>query len=85
MNIQSKELRIEGTVSLEEMEILNAALKGIMGWKFYPIAVITNGDKEYHFICKRHSIISRLEITVTEIYVKIQQNEPQILAIEEIK
>ncbi|NME82841.1 hypothetical protein [Clostridium sp. SM-530-WT-3G] len=85
MDIQSKELKIESTISLEEMEILNDALKGVIGWKFYPIAVITNGDKEYHFICKRHPIMSRLEITVTEIYVKIQQNEPQILAIEEIK
>ena len=85
MDIRSKELKIESTISLEEMEILNDALKGVIGWKFYPIAVITNGDKEYHFICKRHPIMSRLEITVTEIYVKIQQNEPQILAIEEIK
>lgn len=85
MDIRSKELKIENTVSLEEMKILNNALKGISGWRFYPIAVVTNGDKDYHFICKRHPIMSRLEVTVAEIHIKIQQNEPQILTIEEIR
>ncbi|HCW54853.1 MAG TPA: hypothetical protein DG753_14210 [Clostridium sp.] len=84
MDIESKELRIENTVSSEEMEILNAALKGISGWRFYPIAVITNGGMDYHFICKRHPVMSRLEITIAKIYVRIQQNEPKVLAIEEI-
>lgn len=85
MDRKDEELRIENTVSFKDKEILETALDGIYGWNFNPIAVITDGEQEYYFICKVKTIIKSVQMTMAKIYVKIQKNKPRLLAIEEIR
>lgn len=85
MDRKDDDLRIENTVTLEDKEILNTALDGIYGWDFNPIAVITDGSQDYYFICKVKTMIKSVQMTMAKIYVKIQQNKPRLLAIEEIE
>ena len=78
-------LEIKNEVTLEDKEILITALDGIYGWKFNPIAVITNGIEDYYFICKVKTVIETRQMSMAKIYVQIQKNKrPRLLSIEEI-
>ena len=82
---ESEELEIREQVTVDDKKILTKALDGIKGWNFNPIAVITNGDEDYYFICKVKTIIENLQMTMAKIYIKIQNgNNPRLLSIEEI-
>lgn len=85
MERKSEELKIENTVTLEDKEILDTALDGIYGWDFNPIAVITDGSQDYYFICKVRTMIKSVQMKMAKIYVKVMQNKPRLLAIEEIQ
>ena len=78
-------LEIKNEVTDYDKEILSIALDGIYGWKFNPVAVITNGIEDYYFICKVKTIIETIQMKMAKIYVQIQKNKkPRLLAIEEI-
>ncbi|OOM79047.1 hypothetical protein CLPUN_17740 [Clostridium puniceum] len=80
-----KELEIRNIVTLKDKEVLNTALRGINGWNFNPIAVVTNGMEDYYFICKVKTIIENLQMEMAKVYVQIQEGKsPKLLAIEEI-
>ncbi len=78
-------LEIKNKVTDYDKEILSIALDGIYGWKFNPVAVITNGMEDYYFICKVKTMIETIQMKMAKIYVQIQKNKkPRLLAIEEI-
>lgn len=78
-------LEIKNEVTDYDKEILSIALDGIYGWKFNPVAVITNGMEDYYFICKVKTMIETIQMKMAKIYVQIQKNKkPRLLAIEEI-
>ena len=78
-------LEIKNEVTDYDKEILSIALDGIYGWKFNPVAVITNGIEDYYFICKVKTMIETIQMKMAKIYVHIQKNKkPRLLAIEEI-
>ena len=78
-------LEIKNEVTDYDKEILSIALDGIHGWKFNPVAVITNGIEDYYFICKVKTMIETIQMKMAKIYVQIQKNKkPRLLAIEEI-
>ena len=78
-------LEIKNEVTDYYKEILSIALDGIYGWKFNPVAVITNGMEDYYFICKVKTMIETIQMKMAKIYVQIQKNKkPRLLAIEEI-
>ncbi|MDB2158768.1 hypothetical protein [Clostridium butyricum] len=78
-------LEIKNEVTDYDKEILSIALDGIYGWKFNPVAVITNGIEDYYFICKVKTMIATIQMKMAKIYVQIQKNKkPRLLAIEEI-
>ncbi|MEQ3337866.1 hypothetical protein [Clostridium butyricum] len=78
-------LEIKNEVTDYDKEILSIALDGIYGWKFNPVAVITNGMEDYYFICKVKTMIETIQMKIAKIYVQIQKNKkPRLLAIEEI-
>ena len=78
-------LEIKNEVTDYDKEILSIALDGIYGWKFNPVAVITNGIEDYYFICKVKTMIETIQMKMEKIYVQIQKNKkPRLLAIEEI-
>ncbi|ALP90741.1 MULTISPECIES: hypothetical protein [Clostridium] len=78
-------LEIKNEVTDYDKEILSIALDGIYGWKFNPVAVITNGIEDYYFICKVKTMIETIQMKMAKIYVQIQKNKkPRLLAIEEI-
>lgn len=78
-------LEIKNEVTDYDKEILSIALDGIYGWKFNPVAVITNGMEDYYFICKVRTMIETIQMKMAKIYVQIQKNKkPRLLAIEEI-
>jgi len=82
---ESEELKIKDQVTMDDKKILIRALDGIKGWKFNPVAVITNGGEDYYFICKVKTIIENLQMTMAKIYIKIQKDsKPRLLSIEEI-
>lgn len=82
---ENEELKIRDEVTIGDKKILTKALDGIKGWNFNPVAVITNGEEDYYFICKVKSIIKNLQMTMAKIYIKIQDgNKPRLLSIEEI-
>lgn len=65
--------------------MLRKALDGIKGWKFNPVAVITNGIEDYYFICRVKTVIKDLQMKMAKVYIKIQEgSNPRLLAIEEI-
>ncbi|MDU1068274.1 hypothetical protein [Clostridium sp.] len=78
-------LEIKNEVTDYDKEILSIALDGIYGWKFNPVAVITNGIEDYYFICKVKTMIETIQMKMAKIYVQIQKNKkPRLFAIEEI-
>ncbi|QGH22272.1 hypothetical protein [Clostridium butyricum] len=78
-------LEIKNEVTDYDKEILSIALDGIYGWKFNPVAVITNGIEDYYFICRVKTMIETIQMKMAKIYVQIQKNKkPRLLAIEEI-
>ena len=78
-------LEIKNEVTDYDKEILSIALDGIYGWKFNPVAVITNGIEDYYFICKVKTMIETIQMKMAKIYVQIQKyKKPRLLAIEEI-
>jgi len=80
-----RELEIRNIVTIEDKEMLRIALDGIKGWKFNPVAVVTNGIEDYYFICKVKTVIKNLQMTMVRIYIKIQEgNKPRLLSIEAI-
>lgn len=80
-----KELEIRNIITIEDKQILIAALDGINGWKFNPIAVVTNGIEDYYFICKVKTVIKNLQMKMAKVYIKVQEgNNPRLLAIESI-
>ncbi|WP_035282172.1 MULTISPECIES: hypothetical protein [unclassified Clostridium] len=82
---ESYDLKIRESVTSEDKQILKRALDGINGWNFNPIAVVTNGEEDYYFICKVKSVIKNLQMKMAKVYIKIQKdNEPRLLSIEEI-
>jgi len=82
---ENEELEIRNEVTIDDKKILSRALSGIKGWKFNPIAVVTNGIEDYYFICKVKTIIENLQMKIAKIYIKIQEgNKPRLLGIEEI-
>lgn len=82
---ENEELEIRNEITTQDKNILNKAVDGIKGWKFNPIAVITNGMDDYYFICKVKTIIENLQMKMARIYIKVQEgNKPRLLAIEEI-
>ncbi|MVX66670.1 hypothetical protein GKZ28_23670 [Clostridium chromiireducens] len=85
MEKENDSLEIKDSVSIEDKQILRKALDGINGWNFNPVAVVTNGVEEYYFICKVRSVIENLQMEMAKVYIKVQKdNEPRLLAIEEI-
>ena len=79
------ELEIRNIISNEDKKILTKALDGIKGWKFNPIAVVTNGIEDYYFICKVKTAINTLQMKMAKVYIKIQnESRPRLLGIEEI-
>lgn len=82
---ENEELEIRNEVTIDDKKILSRALSGINGWKFNPIAVVTNGVEDYYFICKVKTIIENLQMKMAKIYIKVQEgNKPRLLGIEEI-
>lgn len=80
-----EELEVRSIITIEEKHMLRAALDGINGWNFNPIAVIRNGIEDYYFICKVKTIIKNLEMKLAKVSIKIQEgNNPRLLAIEDI-
>ena len=55
-------LEIKNEVTDYDKEILSIALDGIYGWKFNPVAVITNGMEDYYFICKVKTMIETIQM-----------------------
>ncbi len=47
-----EELKVKDRITIEDKQMLRKALDGIKGWKFNPVAVITNGIEDYYFICR---------------------------------
>ena len=82
---ENKELEIRSDVTIDDKKILRRALNGVKGWKFNPIAVVTNGVADYYFICKVKMIIENLQMKMAKIYIRVQEgNKPRLLGIEEI-
>ena len=82
---ENEELEIRSEVTIDDKKILSRALNGIKGWKFNPIAVVTNGVEDYYFICKVKTIIENLQMKMAKIYIRVQEgNKPRLLGIEEI-
>jgi len=80
-----EELKIKDKITIEDKQMLRKALDGIKGWKFNPVAVITNGIEDYYFICRVKTVIKDLQMKMAKVYIKIQEgSNPRILAIEEI-
>jgi hypothetical protein len=80
-----EELKIKDKITIEDKQMLRKALDGIKGWKFNPVAVITNGIEDYYFICRVKTVIKDLQMKMAKVYIKIQEgSNPRLLAIEEI-
>ncbi|CUU45786.1 hypothetical protein ACUH7Y_02950 [Clostridium beijerinckii] len=80
-----EELKIKDKITVEDKQMLRKALDGIKGWKFNPVAVITNGIEDYYFICRVKTVIKDLQMKMAKVYIKIQEgSNPRLLAIEEI-
>ena len=80
-----RELEVRNIITIEDKEMLRIALDGIKGWKFNPVAVVTNDIEDYYFICKVKTVIKNLQMTMVKIYIKIQEgNKPRLLSIEAI-
>ena len=80
-----EELKVKDRITIEDKQMLRKALDGIKGWKFNPVAVITNGIEDYYFICRVKTVIKDLQMKMAKVYIKIQEgSNPRILAIEEI-
>ena len=77
-------MEIRKDITVEDKEILNRAVDGINGWDFNPIAVITNGQDQYYFICKVKTIIENLQMKIAKISIIMQERIPRLLGIEEI-
>lgn len=84
MSTENNKLEIRKEVTIEDKRILNIALNGIKGWNFNPIAVVTNDIEDYYFICKVKTIIENFQMKVAKLYIKIKDNTPILLGIEEI-
>jgi hypothetical protein len=79
----NKGMEIRSQITVQEKEILSIALDGIYGWKFNPIAVITNGMEDYYFICKVKTAIKNLQMKMAKVHVVVNKdNNPQLLSIE---
>ncbi|WP_236895634.1 hypothetical protein [Clostridium beijerinckii] len=80
-----EELKIKDKITIEDKQMLRKALDGIKGWKFNPVAVITNGIEDYYFICRVKTVIKDLQMKMAKVYIKIQEgSNPRLLVIEEI-
>ncbi|MBE6087942.1 hypothetical protein [Clostridium beijerinckii] len=80
-----EELKVKDKITIEDKQMLRKALDGIKGWKFNPVAVITNGIEDYYFICRVKTVIKDLQMKMAKVYIKIQEgSNPRLLAIEEI-
>lgn len=80
-----EELKIKDKITIEDKQMLRKALDGIKGWKFNPVAVITNGIEDYYFICRVKTVIKDLQMKMAKVYIRIQEgSNPRLLAIEEI-
>lgn len=85
MTRETKELEIRNEVSKKDKKVLRKALSGIRGWKFNPVAVVTNGMEDYYFICKVKTLVENLQMKMARVYIRIQEGKnPRVLAIEEI-
>lgn len=82
---ENKRMEIRSEISTEEKIILNSALDGINGWRFSPIAIITNGKEDYYFICKVKVIIKSLRMKIAKVHIRVSNNNPQLLRIEGIE
>lgn len=86
MEKKSDEIKINGLITSEHKQMLSRALDGINGWNFNPIALVTNGQEDYYFICKVKSAIKGLQMKVVKVYIKISKdNKPRLLSIEKIE
>lgn len=81
---ENNQMEIRKDITVEDKEILNRAVDGINGWDFNPIAVITNGQDQYYFICKVKTIIENLQMKIAKISIIMQERIPRLLGIEEI-
>ena len=82
---ENEELEIRNKITIDDKKVLSRALNGIKGWKFNPIAVVTNGVEDYYFICRVKTIIENLQMKMAKIYIRVQEgNKPRLLGIEEI-
>lgn len=68
-----EELKIKDKITIEDKQMLRKALDGIKGWKFNPVAVITNGIEDYYFICRVKTVIKDLQMKMAKVYIKIQE------------
>lgn len=66
---ENNQMEIRKDITVEDKEILNRAVDGINGWDFNPIAVITNGQDQYYFICKVKTIIENLQMKIAKISI----------------
>lgn len=79
-------LKIKNTITNEDKQMLRRALDGINGWNFNPVAVVTNEDEDYYFICKVKSGMKKLQMQMAKIHIKVKKDdEPKLLTIEIIK
>ena len=77
-------MEMKNEITNEEKTILNIAVDGINGWDFNPVALVTNGEDEYYFICKVKTMIDNLQMKVAKLYVKMMNRKPRLLSIETI-
>lgn len=77
-------MEMKNEITNEEKRILNIAVDGINGWDFNPVALVTNGEDEYYFICKVKTIIDNLQMKMAKLYVKMMNTKPRLLSIETI-
>lgn len=77
-------MEMKNEITNEEKIILNTAVDGINGWDFNPVALVTNGEDEYYFICKVKTIIDNLQMKMAKLYVKMMNTKPRLLSIEAI-
>ena len=77
-------MEIKSEITNSDKQILQVAVDGINGWNFNPVALVTNGEDEYYFICKVKTVIEDLQMKMARLYVKMMNTKPRLLSIESI-
>ena len=77
-------MEIKSEITNSDKQILQVAVDGINGWSFNPVALVTNGEDEYYFICKVKTVIEDLQMKMARLYVKMMNTKPRLLSIESI-